>query len=273
MGRVGSGEEAIEETGEQGPPPGPTYKIAQISDLHVGDPRFDESLLSAAIAEINEWQPDLFVVAGDLTTNGYEEEYFGAKGYLDKVTCPDRIVIAGNHDCRNVGYLYFEKMLGKRYHEREFKCALPGNEKIKVVALDSTKPDLNDGEIGREHYKFIREGFPADGSFNIFILHHHLIGIPGTGRERNSVWDAGDVLSELASAQVHLVLNGHKHVPYVWELGGMHVVTSGTVSTRRTRGFLPPSYNMIEIGESVIDVTMRTPGSGETRTTAIGRRR
>jgi 3',5'-cyclic-AMP phosphodiesterase len=41
--------------------------IAQLSDLHLGGARYDEALLDAAIAEVNEASPDLVVVAGDLT--------------------------------------------------------------------------------------------------------------------------------------------------------------------------------------------------------------
>src|SRR3712207_6897894 len=58
-------------------------------------------------------------------------------------------------------------------------------------------PDLNDGRVGREHYEFIRDSFArADEWLKIFVIHHHLIPIPGTGRERNIIFDAGDVRSE-----------------------------------------------------------------------------
>ena len=42
--------------------------------------------------------------------------------------------------------------------------------------------------------------------------------MPGTGRERNIVNDAGDTLETLQRANVDLVLSGHKHVPYAWRL-------------------------------------------------------
>jgi len=47
------------------------------------------------------------------------------------------------------------------------------------------------------------------------------VPIRGTGRERNQVLDAGDVLALLHQAEVDVVLSGHRHVPYVWpEPGG-----------------------------------------------------
>ena len=39
----------------------------------------------------------------------------------------------------------------------------------------------------------------------VFILHHHLLPIPGTGRERNVVHDAGDTLDQLAPTLGFLV--------------------------------------------------------------------
>jgi hypothetical protein len=38
---------------------------------------------------------------------------------------------------------------------------------VALVAIDSSKPDLDQGEIGREHYGWIEEGFagtPTCGS-------------------------------------------------------------------------------------------------------------
>ena len=248
-----------------------SFKIAQMSDLHFGDPRFDHGLMDAATGEINQWEPDLLIVAGDLTAAGYREQFEDAHRHLGNLDCEQRIVIAGNHDCQNVGNLFFEELFGARYADSEYDCPLADTEKVTVVAVDSNKPDLADGEIGRDNYRFIHKGFSDPSSFNVFILHHHLVTVPGTGRERNIVWDAGDVLQELVSAKVDLVLSGHKHVPYVWRLDGMYLVTSGTVSTHRTRGPCAPAYNMVEIFESEIVVSVRTPGVSESEEVRLPR--
>jgi hypothetical protein len=86
--------------------------------------------------------------------------------------------------------------------------------------------------------------------------------IPGTGRERNQVLDAGDVLSVLRRAEVDVVLAGHRHVPYVWPVAGMRLVHSGTVSTRRTRAFTDHAYNLIRVEPDRIAVELRIPGRG-----------
>lgn len=241
-----------------------SYKIAQLSDLHCGDARFDEDLLLTAIKEINDVGPRVVVICGDLTTAGYRDEFEQAKAFIDMIECPLKIVIAGNHDHRNLGYLHFEDIFGTRYKTMDLsfgmRSATNFQERIKFVAVDAAKPDLNDGEIGREHYDWLKDEFNVQHTFKVFVLHHHLVGVPGTGRERNIVLDAGDVLALLRGSGVDLVLCGHKHVPYVWLLSNMLIANSGTVATFRTRGYTEPSYNLIEIMPEEISVVTKMPG-------------
>ena len=242
------------------------YTIVLCSDIHCGDGRFDHNLITQAIKEINQIKPNLIIVAGDLSANGYRDEFEEAKKYISRLHCPQIVVIAGNHDCRNVGYLHFEDLFGSRYKvvKLNFKLSYHGvtQEHIKVVAVDSNKPDLNDGEVGRQRYDWILKAFPEEHQFKIFVLHHHLISVPGTGRERNIVWDAGDVLATLDKAGVDLVLCGHKHVPYIWTIKDMIIVNSGTIATRRTRGYSPPAYNIINIDCQSVTVITQSPGEG-----------
>jgi 3',5'-cyclic AMP phosphodiesterase CpdA len=233
--------------------------IAQISDLHVGGSRYREELLTTAIAEINAARPDLVVVDGDLTDDGYPDQYPPALEALQRIECEQVVRVPGNHDARNVGYIHFEETFGPR--DTRLRLSIGGLD-VALVAVDSSKPDLDEGEIGREHYGWIEQGFAGDADLRLFICHHHLMPVPGTGRERNQVLDAGDVLALLRQLGVDLVLSGHRHVPYVWPVAGMLLVHSGTVSTLRTRGFPHPAYNLIRIENERIAVELREPGGG-----------
>ncbi len=235
--------------------------IAQLSDIHTGGGRYQRALLDAAIAEINQARPDLVVVAGDVTDDGYPDQFEEAKERLDTLDCPNLVIVPGNHDARHVGYIQYEETFGPR--DSRLRLGSDGVE-VALVAVDSSKPDLDQGEIGREHYGWIEEGFRGDADLRIFVCHHHLMPVPGTGRERNQVLDAGDVLSLLRQAEVDLILMGHRHVPYVWPLAGMLLVHSGTVSTLRTRAFTSPAYNLIRSNAGRISVELRVPG-GDTR--------
>ena len=135
--------------------------------------------------------------------------------------------------------------------------------RARVVAIDSTKPDVDEGEVGREHYGWLDASLRdwTEGP-RIVVIHHHILAVPGTGRDVNNLRDAGDVMAILRELEVDLVLSGHRHVPYVWSISGVRVVHSGTVSTLRVRGTMPPSYNVIEIDADEVRIVMRQPGQG-----------
>jgi 3',5'-cyclic AMP phosphodiesterase CpdA len=210
-------------------------------------------LLERAIVEVNELEPDLVVVSGDLTDLGLRADYEEAQHYLDQIGCERMIVIPGNHDSRNVGYVHFEELFGERRAELH-------EGGVSIVAVDSTEPDLDHGVIGRGRYDWIEERFGSHEAFlRIFVLHHHLLPIPGTGRERNIVHDAGDTLECLQRSGVNLVLSGHKHVPYAWRLENLFVVNAGTVSTTRLRGKTKPCYNVIEASPERVTIYRKYP--------------
>jgi len=228
--------------------------IVQISDIHVGEVHFVPSLLTRAIDEINELNPDIVLITGDLTANGFRREYDTVKNYLSPIKCKNIIVQPGNHDSRNVGYIHFEDIYGSRY-----KSFIENN--IHILAADSSEPDLDNGQIGREYYKWISNEFAnsPDKTFKIFSMHHHLLPVPGTGRERNVVNDAGDVLEVLVDSKTDLVLCGHKHVPYIWRFEDLLVITTGTVSCLRLRGKIEPNYNIMYVYDDKIDIYRRFP--------------
>ncbi len=232
-------------------------RIAQLSDIHVLDPRFEEALLDAAIDEINADDPDLVVLAGDLTANGYREEFEYAREQLRRIACEAFVCVPGNHDARSVGYLHFEDLFGDRAHTS--RVSVPEGT-AQIVCADSSKPDIDDGEIGRELYGWIIDAFAQPADLRIFVMHHHLVAIPGTGRDRNQVWDAGDALEVLRSSGVDIVLGGHRHVPHVWPMAGLFLIHSGTASTRRVRGYAHPSYNFVTLTADMVEVEMRVPG-------------
>ena len=87
--------------------------IAHISDPHVGSQFFVPNLMNRVIAELNEMRPDVVVVSGDLTAEGYRQEYKNWVAYAERIQAP-MLTVPGNHDSRNVGYLHFEDLIGPR---------------------------------------------------------------------------------------------------------------------------------------------------------------
>jgi len=169
------------------------------------------------------------------------------------------VVLPGNHDSRNVGYIHFERLFGERFSRYRQAFDPERAERLRatgfpVVAADSSDPDLNEGHIGREHYPWIREQYEWPGDIKIFAIHHHLVSIPGTGRERNIITDAGDLLAVLTQLDIDVILSGHKHVPFFWGLNGILVANSGTAATKRVRGLTPSSWNELQVDASTTKV-------------------
>jgi 3',5'-cyclic AMP phosphodiesterase CpdA len=236
-------------------------RIAQISDIHCGEPTFDSEVMASTIERINRMEPDLVAVVGDLTAAGYRWEFEEAAEWLAKLE-PPKVVIPGNHDSRNVGYVHFEEIFGDRFSRFRQSFDPVRAERLDatgftVAAVDSSDPDVNEGHVGREHYPWIQQQFDEPRDIRIFVIHHHLVSIPGTGRERNIITDAGDILAHLTEIDVDMVLSGHKHVPFFWGVNGMLICNSGTATTKRVRGLTPRSWNEIQIDATTIKVYLQ----------------
>ena len=254
-------------------------RIAQVSDVHFGGPlSLPAETMAEVVERIREIEPDVVVVAGDLTTTGYEWEYEAAAEWLETIEYP-KIVIPGNHDGRNVGRVHFRRLFGDPYSRFRLafddeRTARLGATGVSIVSLDSSEPDLDEGRVGEERYPWIREQLALEpDDIKIVVVHHHLVPIPGTGRERNVVHDAGDLLLTLTSLDIDVILSGHKHVPFFWGLNGILICNSGTGGTRRVRGSTPPSWNELHVDASTVKVFLHYPLDGRRELAAIFNRK
>lgn len=228
--------------------------IVHISDLHFAD--FNEKVFLKAVDEINELCPDMIILTGDLTNQGYYEEFSKIKEFLSKFDSP-LFAVPGNHDARNLGYESFEEIIG----ESSWKLLL--DDDFVIVGLDSSSPDLNEGCIGRPQHLWLNHQLDKaviDSKFIIVALHHHLIPIPNTGRERNVLTDAGDVLQSIVQHEVDLVICGHKHVSNLWKINETLIVNAGSLCSNKLRGNDINSYNIYNITDNSIEIYLSKIG-------------
>lgn len=226
--------------------------IAHISDLHVSHTEFDEDVFFQAVDEINNLQPDMIVLTGDLTDQGYYRDYLLVKDYLSRFESP-LFAVPGNHDSRNLGHQTFEELIG----ERSWK--LTKDDDFVVIGLDSSTPDVDSGNIGRPQQLWmdhILDDCVVNERFSVVALHHHVIPIPETGRERNVLSDAGDILKTLVNHEVDMVLAGHKHVPNIWKMNNTLFVNAGSLCSKKLRGKDTNSYNTYFIDDDSIKVVL-----------------
>ncbi len=217
-------------------------KILHVSDSHVSlSERFNREALLSALAELNSGDFDLFIHSGDVTNRAKREQFEEAADLLSVVDVP-AVIIPGNHDKRSGGLPLFKQSLGPPKGVKELDGTL-------IVFLDSGVNDQDDGRIGQVQFEMLKENLSRheDISTKIVVLHHHTIPIPWTGKERNVLSNAGDLLELFLRSDVDLVLSGHKHFPNSYKIEGTVFVNAGTVSDKKTRYGDTNSYNIIEI--------------------------
>ena len=109
-------------------------RIAHISDLHAGEITFQHDVMARAIETINRMRPDVVVVAGDLTAAGYEDEYVDAAGIIAQIE-PPKVIIPGNHDARNVGWVHFERFFGNRFSRMRRGFGVDRAERLRATGF------------------------------------------------------------------------------------------------------------------------------------------
>ena len=227
--------------------------LAHLSDFHIGALNFKREYLINEINNINELEADLVIITGDITENGYYVEFEKAAEYVESIESP-LLVVPGNHDARHIGNECFEELIKKHCGTLNVRT-----NDISAIGLDSSEPDLDYGKVGRAQQKKMERELKIAGEkylYKIIALHHHLIPVPKTGRERNVLTDAGDILKSVIDANADLVLSGHKHVPYAWQLQNTAFVTAGTVSSLKLRGKDICSFNTINIKEDNVEIML-----------------
>ena len=230
--------------------------IAHISDLHISDNAFDEGVFMQAVSGINNLQPDMIILSGDVTNNGYYRQFQQAIKYLDMFDAP-LFAVPGNHDARNLGHQSFEELIG------ESSWKLTKEDDFMVIGLDSSSPDEDRGHVGNPQRMWMEHQLDQcviNDLSSIIVLHHHVIPIPDTGRERNVLSDAGDLLKTLTTHEVDLILCGHKHVPNVWRINDTIVVNAGSISSNKLRGKIGNSYNVYIIDDDTIEIFLNNVG-------------
>ncbi len=216
---------------------------------------FNKETFRTAIEEINAMSPDAVVVTGDLTEDGIKSEFRQAARELKRLKAEKIIYVSGNHDYRATGYLLFRQYF-------PFNQITQIGDTV-IIVLSSARPDRDDGEVGHRQNLWLENTLRKYKKYTkIVAIHHHIIPVPDTGADQITVIDAGDVLRSLIKSETNLVLCGHRHRPWRWQIENMQVVHAGSVSCEKLRGFFLNSYNVIEIKNKKVNAKLKIVGGG-----------
>jgi 3',5'-cyclic AMP phosphodiesterase CpdA len=164
-------------------------RILHISDTHVGsDVHFNEAALTSVLEEIRTGRFDLVVHTGDLTQDGEEAQYQKVSRLFAGLDTPV-IFMPGNHDARAGGLDLFERYVGPPNGVTEIGDAV-------IIHVNSAFEDANEGRVGMIRFNMIREALSrySHKKIKVVAMHHHIIPVPMSGRERNILQNAGDIL-------------------------------------------------------------------------------
>jgi 3',5'-cyclic AMP phosphodiesterase CpdA len=229
--------------------------LVHLSDVHFG--RVDNAIVDGLIRKINEIEPNLVVLSGDLTQRARSVQFIEARAFLDKLPKP-QIVVPGNHDIpmHNV-FARFAAPLDKykRYITDDLQ-PFYADEEIAVVGVNTARSlTVKDGRINETQIAKIREkmcSLPED--IIKFIVTHHPFDLPAGFYDRDIVGRARLAMKTLAECGADVFLAGHLHVSHVgntahrYKIDGHSalVIQAGTATSTRGRGEAN-SFNVIRV--------------------------
>ncbi|MFX1366404.1 MAG: metallophosphoesterase family protein [Promethearchaeota archaeon] len=229
-------------------------EIIQISDLHYGS-EFREDCFENIISYIAENNPDIVICTGDIVHKGRVKQFKEVLKYINRIKdITNFMAVPGNHDAKNSGLIFFEKIIGPR----RTKLILEEKDAL-IVGVCSARDDLAYGEIGDEQLDWIGRCFDRNLEDRVIALHHHLIPIPMSGQKFTTVRDAGEILEFTNLFEVDLVLMGHRHVPHAYTISWKNsssttFLYSGTSTSNKVRADDSPSFNHIFLSKGDLEV-------------------
>lgn len=273
-------------------------KIIHLSDLHLGSqlarrrlPRV-QTLIESVVNELGENAPIVPVITGDLMDSPSEANLGDVRtfmGFLDSLGIEKPIIVLGNHDVREDGWL--SPQLEQAVNISRAPVVWMDNHEIGFACFNSVNGGhLARGFIGETELTYVGNAIDehpdkAESYTMVAALHHHPIPVEhpswyrkkwyerllGSKFEKTEALEDADLfLSWLSTRGVPAVLHGHKHIPRFDKHQDIAVIGCGsTVGKVETlaRGQTYMSLNVLTIDRArgLIGCRLRAeriPGAG-----------
>lgn len=234
-------------------------RLAHISDLHFKDE--DQGVVLELAAELDDFDPDLIVVTGDVTEDARPSQFERARGFLDSLPFP-RLVIPGNHDIAPV-YHPVSRLLDPYGRYRQyFPYDLNGvfaDDEILVLGLNTVHP-LHDSEgiVSEDQIAWVESLVSHHPDcFHVLCAHHPLVHVEG-----HTLRETTPLIAALEGTGVELVLTGHLRASQqhrVHELSGISesmLVARASTATTLEHGRI--AYNRIGVGGQKVHIDLRS---------------
>ncbi len=201
-------------------------RIAQISDTHLGQtPGYqllgmDTDYSLRQVLELftdGKPAPDLILLSGDISNNGYQEAYQRIYELLEQ---RDNVVwLPGNHDDVT--------LMKSVCAERWFRPSLELDNWL-IVSLDSSVAGSANGALGDNQLAFLDKMLQSHPQRHTLIaLHHHVLPV-GSNWLDEQLLANHQTLFDMISAhpQVKAITSGHVNQSTDVDINGIRVLTS-----------------------------------------------
>jgi 3',5'-cyclic AMP phosphodiesterase CpdA len=231
--------------------------------LHVSDPHFGTEVrpvVDALVRLHEELEPDLVVLSGDITQRARRGQFQAARAFVERLGARATLTVPGNHDIPlfHLGLRLFDPY--RPYRECFGDVLEPTfvTRDLLVLGVNTTRPRRHkDGEVSEAQIQataaWLREAAPEQ--VRVVVVHQPL-HVPTETDIANLLHNGARAAAAWSAAGVDLVLGGHIHLPFVLPLADRYptlsrrawVVHAGTAVSRRVRGAIPNSVNVLRVG-------------------------
>ena len=235
-------------------------RIAHLSDLHFGRDR--PELLDPLVEAVNELEPDLAAISGDLTQRARPSQFRAARDFIDRLEAPV-LAVPGNHDVP-LHNLFLRFLWPWRQYRKWISPDLEPefhDSEMIVLGVNTVNPMAHQsGWFTPRALDRVRNAFcnTRGRRARIVLAHHPLEHLPG--EKKKLMRGADEAMEELGRLNTDIVLSGHLHSwradPFAEKPGRNAVlqVHAGTGLSTRLRG-QDNDFNLLEIDDGLIDVT------------------
>lgn len=236
--------------------------LIHLSDVHFG--RVDYRLIDPLVKFVNELQPHVVVVSGDLTQRARAAQFKEARAFLDRLPKP-QVVVPGNHDVPlyNVFARFLKPLDNYRRYISDDLAPFYLDDEVAVVGVNTARSlAFKNGRINEEQVALIRARMCALGDeVTKIVVTHHPFDVPPGKDENDLLGRAEMAMQTLARCGADVLLAGHLHLSHTGHSAARYrveghsalVVHAGTATSTRGRGETN-SFNVIRVDHPQIEI-------------------
>jgi len=203
--------------------------IAQVSDIHAAPDNDHLARFDRVLGWLAQLQPDVLVLSGDLTDDGWLEGYRQIAARLGEEHYPSLILPGNSDDRRLMRSVWGENAWAKDACDGALH-AVYEVDGLRLIGLDSTVEGHEHGSV-TDHSGWLEMQLNrADALPSILFLHHHLFasGIPTLDQTLCRGIDSLEDIISSAATRPLAIASGHVHRPIAGMFAGIpaHICAS-----------------------------------------------